>query len=216
MAARARRLRRVLAGEDGPDRGALPIGELLDVRTLAAVVVLAVNDHVLKGALPGWLTGKLSDVAGLVFAPLLATALLGLALAAARRLGAAVDPSLSRARLLAAIAIVGAGFALVEMWPPATAAYLAALDALHVPSTATRDPTDLLALPALLGAYAIGRAEIARLPLGRLAVLLADPSPSRLADVRRYADPAAVDQLLAAVTSRDAAAIDAALDRLRG
>lgn len=43
-----------------------------------ALGVLVVNDHVLKGAgvLPGWLTGKLSDFAGLVVAPLVACALL--------------------------------------------------------------------------------------------------------------------------------------------
>jgi hypothetical protein len=29
-----------------------------------AVAVLAVNDHVLKAHLPGWWTGKLSDLAG--------------------------------------------------------------------------------------------------------------------------------------------------------
>jgi hypothetical protein len=32
---------------------------------LTALVVLALNDHVLKWAFPGWFTGKLSDVAGL-------------------------------------------------------------------------------------------------------------------------------------------------------
>ena len=31
-----------------------------------AVVVLALNDHVFKSAWPGWVTGKLSDVAGVV------------------------------------------------------------------------------------------------------------------------------------------------------
>ena len=36
-----------------------------------ALVVLVLNDHVLKQAYPGMLTGKLSDVAGLVVAPLL-------------------------------------------------------------------------------------------------------------------------------------------------
>jgi len=41
--------------------------------------VLLLNDHVLKGGgvVPGWLTGKLSDFAGLVVAPVLACALLG-------------------------------------------------------------------------------------------------------------------------------------------
>jgi len=40
---------------------------------LLAVVVLCLNDHFLKGSglLPGWLTGKLSDFAGLFFFPIL-------------------------------------------------------------------------------------------------------------------------------------------------
>ena len=44
---------------------------------IAAVLVLTLNDHVLKGSglLPGWLTGKLSDFAGLFFFPLLLAAL---------------------------------------------------------------------------------------------------------------------------------------------
>lgn len=43
-----------------------------------ALVVLLLNDHVLKGAglVPAWLTGKLSDFAGLIVAPILAAALL--------------------------------------------------------------------------------------------------------------------------------------------
>src|ERR1700679_4140779 len=42
---------------------------------LLAVALLAVNDHLLKGSgwLPGWLTGKLSDFAGLFFFPVLLT-----------------------------------------------------------------------------------------------------------------------------------------------
>jgi hypothetical protein len=42
---------------------------------VAAVLLLVVNDHLLKGAgVPGILTGKLSDVAGVVFLPLLLAA----------------------------------------------------------------------------------------------------------------------------------------------
>jgi len=43
---------------------------------LAAVLVLAVNDHVLKGSglLPDMVTGKLSDVAGLFFFPIFCAA----------------------------------------------------------------------------------------------------------------------------------------------
>ena len=53
---------------------------LLTPTWLAALAVLGVNDHLLKGAgvLPGGLTGKLSDLAGMVVAPALLAALLGL------------------------------------------------------------------------------------------------------------------------------------------
>ena len=37
---------------------------------VGSLVLLALNDHVLKQAWPGWVTGKLSDLAGLVVAPL--------------------------------------------------------------------------------------------------------------------------------------------------
>ena len=37
--------------------------------TVGATAVLLLNDHVLKPAWPGLVTGKLSDVAGLVAAP---------------------------------------------------------------------------------------------------------------------------------------------------
>ena len=42
-----------------------------------AVVVLALNDHVFKSAWPGWVTGKLSDVAGVVVIATLAAVLTG-------------------------------------------------------------------------------------------------------------------------------------------
>lgn len=37
--------------------------------TVAGVLVLLINDHLLKHTWPGFVTGKLSDVAGLVVAP---------------------------------------------------------------------------------------------------------------------------------------------------
>ena len=42
-----------------------------------AVMVLAVNDHVLKDRWPGLVTGKLSDVAGVVVVAVLASCLVG-------------------------------------------------------------------------------------------------------------------------------------------
>ncbi|HET7501896.1 MAG TPA: hypothetical protein VFK02_12855 [Kofleriaceae bacterium] len=35
---------------------------------IAAIALLVVNDHVLKAAYPGFVTGKLSDFAGMMFA----------------------------------------------------------------------------------------------------------------------------------------------------
>ena len=226
----AGRLRSLLAGVDGADRGALPAGELLHPLSLLAVALLVVNDWLFKGGvLPGWLTGKLSDLAGLVFAPLLATALVDCALFAAFRLGADVDPSLRRGKLAVGIAVVGLGFTLVELAAPVTRLYLDVVGVLGRPAAATRDPSDLLALPALLLAWWIGRGEIARVPLGRLAVVrrraAGDPvrAPALLADVRDLADdPDAVDGLARAAALDGAgptpitrAALQAALDRVR-
>jgi hypothetical protein len=44
---------------------------LLHPVPLFALATLILNDHVLKQRYPGWVTGKLSDVAGMVFFPLL-------------------------------------------------------------------------------------------------------------------------------------------------
>ena len=58
---------------------------LLHPVAVAAVVLLVLNDHLFKPILPGLLTGKLSDVAGLLLAPVLAVAAIELTLAARRR-----------------------------------------------------------------------------------------------------------------------------------
>ncbi len=110
-----------------------------------ALALLLVNDHVLKGSglLPGWLTGKLSDCAGLVVAPVLLAALLG-----ARR-GRGV---------LGAHVAVGAWFTLVNLWPSAARATEAVMGLLGLSWKLWCDPTDLVALPALgLSAWLLHR-----------------------------------------------------------
>lgn len=59
-----------------PLKPVLPIEEFLHPLPLLALAILGVNDHVLKGAglLHGDITGKLSDITGLFFFPLLLTA----------------------------------------------------------------------------------------------------------------------------------------------
>lgn len=122
--------------------------------SVAALVLLIVNDHVLKAAHPGWVTGKLSDVAGMIFAPPLIAALLGW----------------SRS---ASMVAVGVGFTFVK-----TSAYGAELASavwsLITPSLVRADPTDLLALPFLgVAWWASARAVDRRwLRALRLAVIL--------------------------------------------
>ena len=109
--------------------------------TAGALAVLALNDHLLKQAWPGPVTGKLSDVAGLVFFPLLVRAI-------------------TRLPIGACVAITGLGFAAVKLWAPATAACAQVLGWLQLgsePVVLVRDPTDLLALPALAVAVWIAR-----------------------------------------------------------
>lgn len=155
------RLRRALRGGDGAR--VLPIGEALHPVTLVAVVVLVVNDWVLK---PRWggsfLTGKLSDVAGLTAAPVVLTALIGLLLLAAQKLGARIDPRLTHRRLVIAIAATGVVFAAIKLSARAAGWFT---DALGVFRTATvhLDRTDLACLPMLAVAYWIGRDELKRL-----------------------------------------------------
>ncbi|MFG2044862.1 hypothetical protein [Dactylosporangium sp. NPDC048998] len=67
--------------------------------TVGAVVLLLVNDHLLKAACPGPVTGKLSDVAGLAFTPALVAAVLCL-----------LVPRVP-ARMAAAVGLVGTGLA---------------------------------------------------------------------------------------------------------
>ncbi|KXK57180.1 MAG: hypothetical protein IPM61_03030 [Chlorobi bacterium] len=50
---------------------------LIHPASLAAIILLILNDHLLKGAFPGWVTGKLSDFAGIFFFPFLLALLVG-------------------------------------------------------------------------------------------------------------------------------------------
>lgn len=133
--------------------------------TVVGVVLLAVNDHVLKQAHPGLVTGKVSDVVGLLVAPPLLALLLALA-------------GVPRARGTALVA-TGTGFGLVKLWQPATDV---ANDAWRLTgdwaTTILRDPTDLVALPSLLLAAWVSRhasrprtvRSRARLALGALVL----------------------------------------------
>ena len=116
-------------------------GDLTRPVPLAAAATLAVNDHLLKGAglLPATVTGKLSDVAGLLVAGIAAVCL-------ARGLATAVTGRLPRRDgrvAVAALVAVAAGFGALKLWP----AFNQALTGVW--GVNVLDPTDLWALPML-------------------------------------------------------------------
>lgn len=143
-----------------------PRRALLHPAWLAAVAVLALNDHVFKGAslLPAVVTGKLSDFAGLFAAPALLAALLGV----------------SSTRALACCHLAtGAVFTAIKVSGPASELFTSALALAHLPWRNVVDPTDLVALVALLASFVVLGPRMATGPraggLSLAAVALALP-----------------------------------------
>ncbi|WP_405145246.1 hypothetical protein OG589_00830 [Sphaerisporangium sp. NBC_01403] len=97
--------------------------------TVIAVVLLLLNDHLFKPLWPGTVTGKLSDVAGLIVAPLL------------------VNLFICRPRV--SVLLTGAAFTLVKTTAIGAALASEAWTLVWGPSQVLADPTDLIALPAL-------------------------------------------------------------------
>ena len=132
--------------------------------TLACVLLLVLNDHVLKGHFPGFITGKLSDLAGMWVAPMFLLGVMDLLVP--RRFAAA--PRYRFAPWLA-LGVVAVLFAAAKTWAPATHAYELTAGICRAPfrwclSLITgrpvwsetihllREPSDLLALPMGLAA----------------------------------------------------------------
>lgn len=125
--------------------------------SLAAIGLLIVNDHILKEVWPGFATGKLSDLAGLVFFPLLLVAIHQLVTGRAPVwLG------------IGAVVATGMCFALIQVWGPAAGFYRDGLGYLQLPfrflmsGSASvgpvqhvADPSDLMVLPALAVSWRI-------------------------------------------------------------
>lgn len=97
-----------------------------------ALAVLALNDHVLKRLMPSFVTGKLSDFAGLFVVSV------GLAALTAR-------PRLSTCT-------AGLGFAAIKLWPVAAELVAPLLGGVTRP-----DPADLVAIAVLMPAYRFSR-----------------------------------------------------------
>lgn len=109
---------------------------------IASLGILALNDHVLKGSglLPGALTGKLSDVAGMFVAP----PLLALLLRVKTQRGMAL-----------AHAAVGLGFTALELSSVLSARLDGVYQVFGARWVSTSDWTDLLVLPLLAISYVL-------------------------------------------------------------
>lgn len=151
---------RALPHDDAEGR---PGDFLLHPVFLASIGVLLLNDHLLKGVGPAWLTGKLSDVAGLAMFPAVVVAVVEVG---RRRLGL-TWPLGPRAFLVAAVATAvvfaatktiplagdaycsGAGWLQWALSAPARVATGRALGEPHEVGL-TEDVSDLVALPMVL------------------------------------------------------------------
>lgn len=131
-------------------------GDLL-VRPVAVVslLTLIVNDHVFKQLRPGLLSGKLSDVAGLVLLPLLIISIYELARAAVRR-----PWRVGERTIVAIAATVAIGFTATKVSTVVAATYGDILGWLRWPLNGhwsqvaiSRDPTDLLCTPGAIVAW---------------------------------------------------------------
>jgi len=146
-----------------------PAGGLLSPWVALAVGLLLFNDHWGKQHLSGWWPGKLSDFAGMAFFPLALQALYEVALSWAGRWRGP-----SRRALVASAVATGVVFSAINLHPLAADGYRWGLAALQWPLRAlagrvargaapplapvylSQDPSDLIALPLLAVAVAVG------------------------------------------------------------
>ncbi len=146
---------------------------LLHPLAVGALCLLVLNDHFLKAAWPGLVTGKLSDVAGLAFFPILLVSGFELALRAIRRWH---GPDVRV--LVLAVLVSTAGFVVIKTLPSTTAIFgwtlglaqwllglpiqtVAGLPPAPLrPVVVVADPTDLIALPAMVLAIWVGRSRL--------------------------------------------------------
>ena len=137
--------------------------------SLVAVGVMALNDHVLKQAYGTWWTGKLSDVAGLIFFPAVIAVVVAFIRSRSTR-----PPSADAFRrlVLVATSITGVGFVWVKATDAGAATASAVLSGITGPlfggnGVVLKDATDLLALPALGLAVWAARASAREMRGGR-------------------------------------------------
>lgn len=226
-----------LAPEETASERVLPLTLLVRPVPLLGLVVLGVNDHVLKGSglVPGWLTGKLSDVAGMVYFPLLLVTGLNLFGWVITRVGGRPVRWASPTMTQVTVACIATAlfFSAVQLSVEVKDFYARVTAMLSFWSNApyvqvTMDPTDVFTAPAVLVAWWQGRRSVARVPPGRLGFVSGSEAIERsswasdtgLGDVVRLlkTEDARLQlrEVLRAVANGDSERADAALRVVRG
>ncbi len=114
--------------------------------TLGALALLLLNDHVLRRLWPSWVTGKLGDFAWLFFAPFALATVIAWVLPHRMKRHEQVT-------FAAAFGLTGLIFGLIKWLPAIHGMAIRIFADAGMPLSLRRDPTDLLALPALVLAY---------------------------------------------------------------
>jgi hypothetical protein len=154
--------------EHAAPRFAPSLDALLHPVPLAALALLLVNDHVLKASHPGWLSGKLSDVAGLILLPFMLLAAWDLV-----RLVRPGPPAAGPRLAVGSVIAVVIAFTVIEVVPLGSDLYRVGLGSAQwpfrvfgaliasqplpglAPVQLTSDLSDLLALPAAITVLAV-------------------------------------------------------------
>ena len=136
-------------------------GYVLSPVFLVAVAVLVVNDHFIKVQFPGVVSGKLSDVAGLIFFPILLVALAELGALVLPRRPYATSRWFLYASVITAVVYIGVKYIpfgqqlylISNQWIASVTSSLGAA----MPRRIIVDPWDLLPLLALVIPVIAGR-----------------------------------------------------------
>jgi hypothetical protein len=121
--------------------------------TILSIILLLLNDHLFKAIAPSWITGKVSDFAGLFFFPFLLAAVLSVFLAPLRHITPMIIGRM-------AFSITAAWFTIAKATPLGHALTVQVVSTIvgHEVSVIL-DPTDLLALVMLWPAWRQWRRE---------------------------------------------------------
>ncbi len=172
---------------------------LLHPVALGALGALLMNDQLLKRVWPGVVSGKLSDVAGMVLFPLVLHAAAELA---AARAGRPLSLRASGRVLLVTVVATALGFTLAEVTTVGDTAYRFGLGALQWPFQALLGLAAGTGLPALRPVSATpDQTDLLALPFGLVALRLGGQRPAL---GRALASSAAAAVILGALAPRSA------------